>query len=382
MQPASLPGSGGAAGSDKQLAQLSLAQRLPDRRERQAVAGAERPKAATTLPEGGREVDHGREGGRVGLALRGGDARDTLDLIVQAERAGVAAAWLTTGGAGPDGITVLAAAAAVTSRIRLGTAIVPTYPRHPLALAQQTLVVCALAPGRFTLGVGPSHRPTIEGMFGLDMGQPLEHLREYVTVLKGALAGRVDFDGAYYRVHAQVALPAGGTAAAGGSNQLAPVMISALRRNAFRLAGEVADGAISWLCPPAYLRETALPALQAGAEGAGRPVPPLVAHTIIARSTDGAAVRRAAREQFALYPRLPFYQRMFADAGFAAALQGEFSDAMADTLVIWGDDAAIAARVRALLDLGDVHVLASPLPLTGMTPGDAARGMFDLIARL
>src|SRR5205823_8439701 len=103
--------------------------------------------------------------GGIGVALRGVDAGGTLELIVGAEAAGVEAAWLTTGGAGPDGLTVLAAAAARTSRIRLGTAITPTYPRQPLALAEQALRLGTIAPRRFVLGVGPSHRPTIEGTF-------------------------------------------------------------------------------------------------------------------------------------------------------------------------------------------------------------------------
>src|SRR5688572_13192968 len=114
--------------------------------------------------------------------------------------------WSTVGGTNPDAVTLFAAAAAKTSRIGLGTAIVPTYPRHPIALASQALVLGALAPGRFRLGIGPSHRPTMEGMFGLTMNKPLEHLREYLTVLRSLLwDGSVAFSGAHFRVKA--ALP-------------------------------------------------------------------------------------------------------------------------------------------------------------------------------
>src|SRR5215218_3081643 len=124
----------------------------------------------------------GENGGvreRVGLVIYGADARAAVEAIVAAEAAGVRQIWMTQGGTSPDTLAIFAAAAARTSTIRLGTAIVPTYPRHPLALAQQALAVADLAPGRLRLGIGPSHRPTIEGTYGLPMPAPLAHLREY-----------------------------------------------------------------------------------------------------------------------------------------------------------------------------------------------------------
>jgi len=153
----------------------------------------------------------------------------TIDAIAQAEERGVSAIWSTVGGTAPDAVTVFAAAAMRTTRIGLGTAIVPTYPRHPVALATQALVLANLAPGRVRLGIGPSHRPTIEGLFGIPMGKPLDHLREYLTVLRGLLwEGSVDFEGTYYHVHAK--LPPSVTP------PRIPLPISALRVNAFRLA--------------------------------------------------------------------------------------------------------------------------------------------------
>src|SRR5437588_7582947 len=97
---------------------------------------------------------------RAGLVVRGPDPVGTVAAIVQAEERGVPAVWSTVGGTAPDAVTLFAAAAVQTTRIGLGTAIVPTYPRHPVALASQALVLAGLAPGRFRLGVGPSHRPT------------------------------------------------------------------------------------------------------------------------------------------------------------------------------------------------------------------------------
>ena len=109
---------------------------------------------------------------RAGLAIRGLNPAETLAAIVRAEERGLRMVWSTVGGTNPDAVTLFAAAVAKTNTIGVGTAIVPTYPRHPIALASQALVLGALAPGRFRLGIGPSHRPTIEGMFGIQMGKP------------------------------------------------------------------------------------------------------------------------------------------------------------------------------------------------------------------
>src|SRR5882724_406157 len=104
--------------------------------------------------------------GRIGVAVHERRVPETLAVIRRADELGIAAAWLITAGTGPDGLTTLAVAAAQTDRILLGTAITPTFPRHPIVAAQQALVIGQIAPGRFRLGLGPSHQPTIEGVFG------------------------------------------------------------------------------------------------------------------------------------------------------------------------------------------------------------------------
>lgn len=123
---------------------------------------------------------------RIGVAVRGNHVSEILDTIDRAEELGIHAAWMTTGGARLDSITVFAAAALRTQRILLGTSIVPTFPRHPLVMVQQTQVVAQLAPGRFRLGVGPSHRPLMVSM-GMNFKSPVGHLREYVQILKAIL---------------------------------------------------------------------------------------------------------------------------------------------------------------------------------------------------
>jgi F420-dependent oxidoreductase-like protein len=309
---------------------------------------------------------------RAGLAVRSPHAAATLAAIVRAEEQGLPAVWSTVGGTNPDAVSLFAAAAAKTSTIRLGTAIVPTYPRHPLVLASQALVLESLAPGRIRLGIGPSHRPTIEGMFGIQMGKPLEHLREYMAVLRGLLwEGSADVQGAYFTVKA--ALPAGVTP------PKTPLPISALRAGAFRLAGEIADGAISWVCPIPYLVNTAKPAMIEGARAAGRATPPLIGHVPVALSTNKDAVRAAARPQLANYGRLPFYAGMFKDAGFPVGEVGAMTDALLDELVVSGTPDEVAARLHQIQDAGVDELLVMRVPVADEAVEETT--LIELLAR-
>ena len=287
----------------------------------------------------------------IGVAVSAPDSSEILAGIEQAEQLGIPAAWLTTGGVGLDALTLFAAAAVRTSRIRLGTSITPTFPRHPLVVVQQVQALAQLAPGRFRLGLGPSHRPTMEATFGVDFRAPLGHLREYVRIVKTVLQrGSVDFDGRYYRAHGQIRTPVD-----------VPVMASALQQKSFELCGEVADGAISWVCPGVYLRDVALPAMRAGAERAGRPVPPLIAHAPVCVHGKPDEVRAAAQQQLANYVRLPFYVQMLTAAGFPEASSGAWSDAMIDAVVLSGEESRVAERLRELFGFGATEILVSPL---------------------
>jgi F420-dependent oxidoreductase-like protein len=276
-----------------------------------------------------------------GIVARRGSATDLVARVKQAEARGIGTVWTTVGGPTADPVTAYAAAGAATERIILGTAITPTYPRHPFTLAAQAIALNDLAPGRIRLSIGGSHKPIIEDSYGIPMGKPLAHLREYLTILRTLLwEGAVDFRGTYYTVKAD--LPENVPA------PKIPVPISALRRNAFVLAGELADGAITWVTPIDYIVNTALPALQEGAERAGRERPPLIAHVPVAVSTDRDAARAAFRAQFPIYSKLPFYAAMFAAAGFPVTAAGEMTDALVDTLAVSGDAATIIARLEAI----------------------------------
>ena len=292
---------------------------------------------------------------RIGVAAMGGDSKTVLSRILDLEQRGIPAAWLTTGGAGLDALTVFAAAAAQTRSILLGTCIVPTFPRHPVVTAQQVQVISSLAPGRFRLGLGPSHKPTMEKIFGVDFKEPLTNLREYVHIVKALLReGAVEFDGRQYRAHARIDQPVADV----------PIMASALRRASFEFCGAETDGAISWVCPYPYLRDVALPAIKHGADQAGRPAPPLIAHVPVCVDEDRGRVRADARSELSIYPRLPFYARMFAEAGYPEAeTTREWSDGMVDAVVASGDEGQVASRLRELFDWGVGEIIAHVIPV-------------------
>jgi F420-dependent oxidoreductase-like protein len=284
---------------------------------------------------------------RVGLVVDGANAASAVKTIVAAEAAGVRQIWMVQPPSGPDTLTTLSAAATKTSTVRLGTSIVPTYPRHPLVLVQQALSLHDIAPGRLRLGIGPSHQAIIEGIYGLPQTTPLAHLREYVKVLRAALwEGKVDHHGQFFNV--VVTLP---------RTTQTPVLISTLGKKAFELAGEIADGALSWVCPVPYLLNTGIPTLRTAAAAAAaaneRSAPPLVAHISVALSEDRHSVMAAGHKVLDMYAKLPFYAKMFADAGFPLTdSQMVVPDSLVDSLIVSGNEATVAERLTELLAAG------------------------------
>jgi F420-dependent oxidoreductase-like protein len=298
---------------------------------------------------------------QAGLVIPRGSATSVVERIETAEARGVPAVWSTAGGVAADSLMALAVAASRTERITIGTSIVPTYPRHPFVMTSEALAIEDLTPGRLRLGVGGSHRPMIEGMFGLPMGKPLTHLREYVTILRALLwEGSADFAGEYYAV--KESLPAG------VEPPKTPLPIAALRPSAWRLAGEISDGAISWLNPIDYIVEIAKPALEEGAANAGRSRPPVIGHVPVAISTDRAAARAAFRARFPVYGQLPFYAEMFAVAGYQVDEEGRMPDALVDDLLVSGTADEVRTRLEAIQQRGINELLVSHVPVIEEAP--------------
>lgn len=272
-----------------------------------------------------------------------GTVPETLELVRKAEALGVRAFWMTGGLLGPDSLTSLAVAGAHTQRIQLGTSIAITFSRHPLTMAQQVLAIAQIAPGRFRLGIGASHRPNIEDTYGLAFERPLEHLREYTEVLRSALSGEpFTYVGKRFTVRGKL------TSAAD-----VPIYLSALRARSYYLAGEVADGAISWVSPSSFIRDVARPALLAGARSAGREATPHLVGHAFGLVTDHADVARGiGRERLGNYLRHANYRELFAAAGYPEAREGRIADALVDDLVLVGDEASVANGIRRFFDRG------------------------------
>ena len=303
------------------------------------------------------------------IALHENGPLATLEAIARAEALGVSAAWLTSGT--QEQMTVLAVAASQTRSIRLGTAVVPTWLRHPVVLAQQTAVIEALAPGRFTLGVGPSHAPLMADMYGIEFTRPLTQSREYIAVLRQAFtSGKVDFDGDFFHVHAPAA-----------PKSAVPIMLSALREASFAAAGACADGAIAWVCPAPYLASKARTALEAGAREAGRETPPLIGHVMLAVCEDETQVRADARERLAIYPRLPFYARMLDEAGDAEGAAGRVSDRMIDAIVVHGSEDACVEKLRAFKQASTADQLIASIMVVGRARPDGLEAAMRVVAR-
>ena len=253
----------------------------------------------------------------------------------------------------------------------LGTSIVTTWPRHPGTVVGQIQVIAGLAPGRFRIGLGPSHKKEMQDALGFDFKEPLTHLREYIHIVKALLRkGKVDFEGRHYKVHV-------------GTDQTfpdVPVMISALREGAFRLCGAEAEGAISWVCPGSYLRDVALPAMEEEAKKASRPTPPLIAHVPVCVHDNPDEVRSAVREQLAYYPSQPFYANMFADAGFPEAKEtGGWSDGMLDAVALSGSEDEVAQGLNKLFEIGAEEILVTVLPVGSDPDATYARTMGLLV---
>ena len=223
--------------------------------------------------------------------------------IKQAEEDGFDSFWVPHISArGYDALTVLALAGTQTSRIELGVGVVPTYPRHPVALAQQALTTAAASNGRFVLGIGPSHRPGIEGSFGLSYDRPALHTREYLAVLRPLMEeGRVQFSGEFYNVNAELDVP---------DRPQCPVLISALAPRMLRLAGERADGTITWMAGPRTIREHIAPRIGQSAAASGRDAPRVCVGLPTVVCDDEAAGRRQAAESYGRYGQLVNYRRV------------------------------------------------------------------------
>lgn len=234
-----------------------------------------------------------------------------------------------------DAMGALTLAAAQTERIELMTAVVPTYPRHPHAMAQQAATVQAAGGGRrFVLGIGLSHAVVIEGMFGMSFDRPARHMKEYLDMLLPLLAGeRVQYQGEQYKGNLFLEI---------ADAESVDCMLAAMGPAMLRLAGARTDGTILWMTAAKAVETHIAPAINAAAREAGRPDPRIVVGLPIMLTNDADAARETAAAQFANYGNLPSYRGMLDIEGAAHP---------ADVALI-GTEEGLEASLRRLIDAG------------------------------
>lgn len=277
----------------------------------------------------------------IGLNIGGSTVDEVVRHAEAAAAQGFASAWVANI-FGIDAITACAIAGRAVPGLTLGTAVVPTYPRHPHALAQQAMTAWDATDGRFQLGIGLSHEIVIESMFGLSFDRPAVHMREYLAVLLPLLQqGSVSFEGERYRVNAPLERagdPAG-----------PPVLLAAMAPQMLRICGEQTDGTILWMTGPRTIGEHVVPRLSKAAADAQRPAPRVVATLPVMVTADPDAARAQADAVFQIYGTLPSYRAM---------LDKEGADGPGDVAIV-GDEAAVTAGIRAMADAGTTEFVAA-----------------------
>ena len=300
------------------------------------------------------------------IGLTGGGT--TVDKVVaQAERAeadGFSALWYASVVTG-DPLVAMALAGRQTSRIELGTAVLQTYPCHPLLQANRAAsVVDAMGRPGLTLGIGPSHRPLVEEVYGYAYDHPGRSTEEYVRILTGVLAGEdVDVDGADWSAHAA------GRAVAPAHP--VPVLVSALGPRLLRLAGAVADGTVLWMALAKAIESHVVPVLTTAAADAGRPRPRVVAGLPVAVHGDVGEARSAAVTSSTAYSGMANYRRILEIGGASTP---------ADAAIV-GDEAAVRRQLQGLLDAGATDIWAAPFPV-GDDPRSSLRRTRELLMEL
>ncbi|MET0902726.1 MAG: TIGR03564 family F420-dependent LLM class oxidoreductase [Acidimicrobiales bacterium] len=282
------------------------------------------------------------------IGLTGGGA--TVDRVVQqakqAEADGFTSLWYASVVTG-DPLVAMAVAGRETSRIELGTAVLQTYPCHPLLQANRAASVTeAMGRPGFTLGIGPSHEPLIRGVFGLSYDHPGRSTEEYVRILTAVLRGdTVDLDGEDWSAHT-------GERAVSPAHPV-PVLVSALGARLLRVAGSLAEGTVLWMAPARAIETHVAPRIHAAAAEAGHPAPRIVAGLPVAVHDDVAEARAAAVAHSTAYAGLSNYQRILEVGGAAGP---------ADAAIV-GDARSVRAQLQSLVDAGATDIWAAVFPV-------------------
>ena len=281
-----------------------------------------------------------------------GRYREKVDKLVAgaeaAEAAGFTSIWVPQIPDEFDALTAVTLMARATTRVEIGTAVMPIQTRHPVAMAQQALAVQAVSEGRFTLGVGPSHHWIVDDMLGLPYERPARLVRDYLEVLNAAFAGpgSVDVENDSYRVHNAIDVT---------DIVPTPILVAALAPLMLRIAGEHASGTILWMADERAIGDHIVPRITKAAEEAGRPQPRVVAGIPVAvcGKDEVDAARARANQLLGHAEYSPNYERLLE--------QGDATDV--GDLLAAGDEAAVTARLRSFREAGATDLSFRILPL-------------------
>ena len=276
-----------------------------------------------------------------------------LQRVENAERIGYESVYVTHI-ASRDSITTLMAYASRTERIRLGTGVMPIYSRPPVTSAMSAATVDEFSDGRMVLGLGLSHRPAVEAWFGEEIRKPLKEMREYVGIVRAIFRDEDPPDGEKFRSDFHFM--------GHDARDDLPIYIGALSPGMLRLAGEIADGVVLWLCNPDYIRDVVVPEVSKGREGAGKDLEgfDVVAAVPSAVINEPEEARSKLRQDLIPYFSLPFYRAMLERSGYADDLAG-FDEGMGA-----GDPAKATAAIsdrflQALTAIGSAEEAAASL---------------------
>lgn len=284
---------------------------------------------------------------RIGLPGGGATVEKLVEQAQKAEDDGFSSLWYASAVGGGDPLAAIVAAGRATTTIEMGTSVLVTYACHPVLQAYRSATVAAaIGAGRFTLGVGPSHQPVIEGMFGLPYDHAGRNTDEYIQIVAQLLEGKpVSFAGEEYRVNTAGAQLVDETPV--------PVLVAALAPRLLRVAGQHAAGTILWMGNAAAIESHVAPRITQAAADAGRPAPRIVAGLPVAVHDDVDEARNEAAKQFVVYGQLPNYQRILQHGGVTSPAEA----------AIVGNEQSVTAQIEALFAAGATDVWAAPFPV-------------------
>jgi F420-dependent oxidoreductase-like protein len=285
---------------------------------------------------------------RMGLFIGGigsaGSLQSQITQILEAEKDGFHSLWAAHI-MDVDIMSMMCVAAAKTSRIEMGTAVTPSFLRHPIAMTQQALTVQSIAGGRFTLGVGVSHKPVVENRLGLEFHRPAQHMKEYIDIVRTlSRDGTVDYNGQIFRANTQFTI---------AERSHIPILLAALGPRMLKIAGEAAEGTITWMTGVQTLRTHIIPTINRAAEEIGRDKPRVVAAVPVAVTEDRSAAFKQANVYFGRYGQLPSYRAMLDREGVESPAE----------MALLGNEEAVEEKLRDYAEAGVTDLAVQIYPV-------------------